>query len=376
MIYFNKPFVGDNEKKYVNDALERGSLCGDKFYTKLCHEFIQQKFYAQKALLTTSCSMALDMTCLLLDLQKDDEVIIPSFNFVSMANSIMLRGAIPIFAEVCEDTLNIDPRDIENKITSRTKAIFPVHYAGVACDMDKIMDIANRHGLKVIEDAAQGVNAKYKDKYLGTIGDMGCYSFHESKNFSCGEGGALLINGDERLSLRAEIIREKGTNRSQFIRGEVDKYTWIDIGSSYLPSDILAGLLLSQLEHINEITQKRKQIYESYSEGLLPLQQRGFLKLPVIPKYATSNYHIFYILLENNEVRDRLLDYLNIQEVKATFHYVPLHSSPVGRTLGNKECNLPLTQNLSGRLLRLPLHCNILADDINYIVDIIIRFFN
>jgi dTDP-4-amino-4,6-dideoxygalactose transaminase len=374
MINFNKPFITNKELKYIQDAISRGKLSGDGYYTKKCHEFIEKSFRTSKALLTTSCSSALDMAAILIDLKEGDEVIMPSYTFVSTANAVVLRGAKPVFAEIDEDTLNIDPKDIVRKITNKTKAIFPVHYAGVSCDMDSIISIAKSYNLMVVEDAAQGVNAKYNGKYLGTIGDIGCLSFHETKNYVCGEGGAILINQDGELAKRAEIIREKGTNRSQFVRGEVDKYTWVDIGSSYLPSDILAAMLYAQFENLDEINNIRKSIYNKYLELLRPLENKGLLKLPLIPKNCESNYHIFYILLNTPNERDLLMQELKSNGVHATFHYIPLHSSPMGRKFGYREGDLPLTEDISARLLRLPIHTGLKLCDVECIVQSIFKY--
>lgn len=369
MIPFNKPYVTNKEIEYMKDALSKGRTSGDGYYTKKCSEFIENTFGSKKALLTTSCSSALDMAALLLDFKKGDEVIMPSYTFVSTANAVVLRGAKPIFADIEENTLNIDPEDIGRKITEKTKAIFPVHYAGVSCDMDKIMSIAREYNLKVVEDAAQGVNAKYKGRYLGTIGDIGCYSFHETKNYICGEGGAILINKDEELAKRAEIIREKGTNRSQFFRGEVDKYTWVDIGSSFLPSDILAAVLWAQFENLNEIQLKRKKLYNDYYSGLYHLEKQGKLRLPVISKDCQNNYHIFYIIFDTEKERNNVMDKLKKSGISAAFHYIPLHTSPMGSKLGYKNGDLPKTENLSGRLLRLPLYADLADEEVNYIIE-------
>ena len=369
MISFNKPYFTEKEFENVNSSLESRLVSGDQHYTKKCHKFIEETFMTSKALLTTSCSMSLDMASILLDLKEGDEVIMPSFNFVSSGNSVLAKGARPVFAEICKDTLNIDPIDIEKKIGKKTKAIFPVHYAGVSCDMDKIMDIAKVHNLKVVEDAAQGVNAKYKDKYLGTIGDIGTYSFHETKNYVSGEGGAILINYDEDLAKRAEIIREKGTNRSQFFRGEIDKYTWVDSGSSYLMSDMLAAILYAQFEKLDEIQEKRKAIYENYYNSLKELENNRKLILPTIPNYCSSNYHIFYILLPSEEHRDSLMNYLKMNKIGAVFHYIPLHTSPMGRMLGYQLGDLPITESISSRLLRLPIFPELSNDNIDCIVE-------
>ncbi|WP_411682048.1 dTDP-4-amino-4,6-dideoxygalactose transaminase [Clostridium thailandense] len=369
MIPFNKSYITKNEEIYMRDSLLRGHTHGDGYYTKQVTKFMEKTFNIKKALMTTSCSSALDMSALLIDLKQGDEVILPSYTFVSTANAIVLRGAKPIFADICEDTLNIDTIDIERKITKKTKAIIPVHYAGVACDMDYIINIAKEYRLKVVEDAAQGVNSKYKGKYLGTIGDIGCYSFHSTKNYSSGEGGAILINNDETLIKRAEIIREKGTNRSQFIRGEVNKYSWVDFGSSYLPSDILAALLYAQFEKLDEIQKKRKKVYENYYDGLKDLEKQEKLRLPVIPQYCESNYHMFYILLNSENERNYLMDKLKEKGISAAFHYIPLHSSPMGLKLGYKQGDIPKTENLSSRLLRLPMYAELKEADIEYIIE-------
>ncbi|NLB88835.1 MAG: dTDP-4-amino-4,6-dideoxygalactose transaminase [Syntrophomonadaceae bacterium] len=376
MTPFNRSYITDKEIEYIKDSILRGRISGDGYYTQKCQDFIENTFKTKKALLTTSCSSALDMAGILLDLKEGDEVIMPSFTFVSTANAVVLRGATPVFAEINEETLNIEPMEIKKRITKNTKAIFPVHYAGVSCEMDEIMNLAGIYNLKVVEDAAQGVNSKYKEKYLGTIGDIGCYSFHETKNYVCGEGGAILINKDDELARRAEIIREKGTNRSQFFRGEVDKYTWVDIGSSFLPSDILAALLWAQLEKLEEIRLKRKMVYEAYYEGLARLQDEGILKLPVIPKDCESNYHIFYLLLNSDWERNTLMDTLKAKGVQAVFHYIPLHTSPMGQKLGYQKGDLPVTEHISDRLLRLPIYPDLSLDEIKYIIAIISDFFN
>lgn len=368
-IPFNKAYITGDEGKYVKDAIARNQICGDGYYTKKVHEFMEKTFNTKKALMTTSCSIALDMAGILLDFKKGDEVILPSYTFVSTANAVLLRGVTPVFADIQEDTLNIDPVEIEKRITKKTKAIFPVHYAGVSCDMDAIMAIAGEYKVKVVEDAAQGVNAKYKDKYLGTIGDIGCYSFHETKNYSCGEGGAILINYDDELIERAEIIREKGTNRSKFFRGEVDKYTWVDIGSSYLPSDMSAAFLYAQFKKLNEIKSLREKVYNYYYKSLRDLEDKGILRLPVIPEDCLGNYHMFYVLLNSEKERDYIIDRLKENGIWAVFHYVPLHMSPMGKQLGYKEGDLPKTEELSGRLLRLPMYAGLTEEEQGYIVD-------
>lgn len=369
MIPFNKHHISKNQYEYIYDCFQRSKISGDGYYTKRVSTFMEQTFNTNRALLTTSGSTALDMSAMLIDLKENDEVIMPSYTFVSTANAVALRGAKPVFAEIDEKTLNININDVKNKITNKTKAIFPVHYAGISCDMDELMNLAKENNLYVVEDAAQGVNAKYKNRYLGTIGDIGCYSFHETKNYSCGEGGALLINKNDDFIRRAEIIREKGTNRSQFFRGEVDKYSWVDIGSSYLMSDILAAVLYSQFEELEIINNKRKEIYQLYYQGLGSLQAEGKLRLPFIPEYSTSNYHMFYILLNSERERDYLMNELRKKDIYAVFHYIPLHSSIMGKKFGYKNGSLPLTEDLSSRLLRLPLYVDLNNNDIEYIID-------
>lgn len=376
MIVFNKPYYTGNEEKYISDAMKRDKICGDGFYTKKVNEFMENKFKTNKALMTTSCSSALDMSCLLLNLKEDDEVILPSFTFVSTANSIVLRGAKCVFADINPDTLVIDLEDVKKKITQKTKAIMVVHYAGVSCDMEELMTIAKENNLYVIEDAAQAVNAKYKGKYLGTIGDLGCYSFHETKNYSCGEGGALLINClDKDISDRAEIIREKGTNRSKFYRGEVDKYTWVDMGSSLLPSDLLSAFLYAQFEQIDEINNMRGEVFDNYNKGLKELETRGLLRRPIIPEYNEINYHMFYIILNSEKERNGLMNYLKAKDILSVFHYLPLHTSPMGMRMGYSVGDLPITEDLSARLLRLPMYAGLKKEEVNYIIDCIKEYF-
>jgi len=366
MIPFNKQNLFGKEFEYIKDAYDSGKIAGDGKYTKLCHKFMEERFNAKKALLTTSGTHALEMAALLIDVKPGDEIIMPSYTFVSTVNAFVLRGAKIVYVDIREDNLNMDEKLIEEKITPKTKAIVPVHYAGVACEMDKIMEIANKYNLFVIEDAAQGVDAKYKDKYLGTIGHLGCYSFHETKNFSAGEGGAIIIN-DERFIERAEIIREKGTNRSQFFRGEIDKYTWVDIGSSYLPSDINAAILYNQFEHMDEITQRRKEIFEGYYSGLKESEEKGRLRLPIINEFAVPNYHMFYILLNSEEERDGLMYSLREEGIHSVFHYIPLHLSDYSkRNFGRFE--LPKTEIYSKRLLRMPMYFSLTNEQISFIL--------
>ncbi len=353
-IPFNKPFIIGKELEYITQAVELGHLSGDGPFTKKCHAWIEEAFGAKKALLTHSCTAALEMAAILADIQPGDEVIMPSYTFVSTANAFVLRGAIPVWCDIREDTLNIDETKIEALITSKTKAIVPVHYAGVGCEMDAIMEIAERHNLLVIEDAAQAVNVTYKGRYLGTIGHFGCYSFHETKNFISGEGGALVIN-DDRFQERAEIIREKGTNRSQFFRGEVDKYTWVDCGSSFLPSELVAAFLYAQLEEADKINEKRLSIWNVYYKGLNPLADAGKLRLPVIPSECEHNAHMFYIVLPTAEQRDALIASLREQGIASVFHYIPLHTAPMGQKVQPVVPSLPVTEAIAPRLLRLPM---------------------
>lgn len=372
MIPFNLPSITQKEKDYVVQAIDTSKICGDGSFTKRVNRFVEEKFKAKKALLTTSCTHALEMAALLVGLKPGDEVILPSYTFVSTANPISLRGGKIVFCDINPQTLNIDATNIEKHITKKTKAIFVMHYAGVACDMDPIMELAKQHNLYVVEDAAQGVNAKYKGQYLGTIGHYGAYSYHETKNYVCGEGGSILINtDDERMWQKAEIIREKGTNRSMFYRGQIDKYTWKDIGSSYLPSDILAAMLCAQFERLDEIQEKREKIFNKYYRSLEELQNKGKLRLPVIPEYASCNYHMFYVLCEDEDRRNILMDKLKEKGILAVFHYLPLHSSSFGQALGYKENDFPVTNNLSGRLLRLPMYADLKTDEQDYIIDCI-----
>jgi len=372
-IPFNKPYLAGKELYYIAQSVLSGHTSGDGFFSKKCQRLFEDTFSAQKVLLTTSCTSALEMAALLCDVQAGDEVIFPSYTFVSTVNAFVLRGVKPVFVDIRADTKNINESLIEAAITERTKAIVPVHYAGVSCEMDAINQLAKNYGLYVIEDAAQGVNAKYKNQYLGTLGDLGAYSFHETKNFICGEGGALVMNNAFFFE-RAEIIREKGTNRSQFFRGQVNKYTWVDIGSSYLPSDLLAAFLYAQLEHLNEINQRRQFIYNSYYDALKPLADDGLIELPVIPAHCESNYHMFYILLKDVQQRTDLITHLKQQNIHAVFHYVPLHSSPMGEQFGYKLGMLPVTETVSERLLRLPFYYELSSEDINYIVNQVVDF--
>jgi len=353
-ISFNRPYLTGRELENIRLAEAGAMLAGDGPFTKRCHSWLERQTGSAKALLTHSCTAALEMAALLLDIRPGDEIIMPSFTFVSTANAFVLRGGVPVFVDIREDTLNLDERLIEAAITSRTRAIVPVHYAGVACEMDAIMSIARRHGLKVVEDAAQGVMATYKGRALGSIGDLGAYSFHETKNVISGEGGAILVN-DPDLIQRAEIIREKGTDRSRFFRGEVDKYTWQEVGSSFLPGELIAAFLWGQLELAQEITQRRLASWRIYHEALEPLESRGLLRRPVVPEHCGHNAHMYYVLLRSDAKRDFVLSYLKERGVNSVFHYVPLHSSPAGQRFGRADGSLPVTGRQSERLIRLPL---------------------
>jgi dTDP-4-amino-4,6-dideoxygalactose transaminase len=373
-IPFNKPFIVGKELYYVAQSVIGGHTAGDGPFTKKCQALMEERFNAGKILLTHSCTAALEMAAILCDVKEGDEVILPSFTFVSTANAFYLRGAKLIFVDIRPDTLNLDETRIEDALSDQTKVIVPVHYAGVGCEMDTITDLADQHNLFVVEDAAQAVNAKYKDRFLGTIGDIGTLSFHETKNFICGEGGAICIN-NEALIARAEIIREKGTNRSKFFRGEVDKYSWVDVGSSYLPSDILAAFLYAQLEKMDEINKRREEIFNYYYRALIPLVNDGHLKLPFVSSTCTTNSHLFYILLEDEDTRNALMDHLKSRSILSVFHYLPLHLSTVGRTFGYTEGQLPITESVSGRLLRLPFYYGLTYEDQDEIVDGIRDFF-
>jgi dTDP-4-amino-4,6-dideoxygalactose transaminase len=353
-IPFNRPYATGKELGYVAEAQGHLHLSGDGRFSKRCHQWIEQRTGCAKALLTHSCTSALDMAALLLDIRSGDEIIMPSYTFVSTANAFVLRGAVPVFVDVREDTLNLDERLIEAAITPRTRAIAPVHYAGVSCDMDAIVAIAKRHRLAVIEDAAQGVMAGYKGRALGAIGDLGSFSFHETKNIISGEGGALLVNNPALIS-RAEIIREKGTDRDRFFRGEVDKYTWQDVGSSFLPSDINAAFLWAQLEEAERITRERVAIWQRYHIMLESLEQQGRLRRPVVPADCQHNGHIYYVILPPDIDRQAVLRELKSHAIQSVFHYVPLHSSPAGQRFGRAHGELSLTTSLSERLIRLPM---------------------
>jgi len=354
MIPFNKPYLTGQELHYIAEAHGRGQLAGDGYFTKKCNSWLEEKTGCHKALLTHSCTAALEMAAILADIQPGDEVIMPSYTFVSTANAFVIRGAVPVFVDIREDTLNLDERLIEAAITPRTKAIVPVHYAGVACEMDTIMAIARQHNLLVIEDAAQGVMATYRDQPLGSIADLGCYSFHETKNIISGEGGALLIN-NPRFAERAEIIREKGTNRSQFFRGQLDKYTWVDIGSSYLPGELIAAFLFAQMEEAAAITSLRLLIWNRYHQAFQQFEDSGRLRRQRIAGDCGHNAHMYYFLLDNLADRTRFIARLKEQQVNAVFHYVPLHTAPSGARFGRSSGSLHHTESLAERLVRLPL---------------------
>ena len=375
MLPFNKPPFTGNEQKYIIESINSSKISGDGKFTKLCHEWFENKLQCKKALLTTSCTHALEMTAILLDIQEGDEVIMPSYTFVSTANAFVLRGAKIIFVDIRPDTMNIDETKIEEAITSKTKVIVPVHYAGVACEMDTIMDIANRHNIYVVEDAAQGMMSSYKGKPLGTIGHFGTFSFHETKNYtSAGEGGLLIIN-DEKFVNRAEIIREKGTNRSLFFRGMVDKYSWVDVGSSYLMNDVSAAYLWGNLEKADEINKDRLNSWQMYYGGLKELEKKGLLTLPTIPNECIHNAHMFYIKVKDLETRSRLLNYLKENEILSVFHYIPLHSAPAGLKFGKFEGKDVYTTLESERLIRLPMYYGIRSEPLSKIINNINNFY-
>jgi dTDP-4-amino-4,6-dideoxygalactose transaminase len=366
-IPFNRPFIVGKELYYIAQSVMNGRLSGDGAFTKKCHLWLEEKLGVGRALLTHSCTAALEMAAILCDIRPGDEVIIPSFTFVSTANAFVLRGGVPVFVDIREDTLNIDEKLIAKAITEKTKAIVPVHYAGTACAMDEIMDLAERHALWVVEDAAQALLSTYKDKYLGSIGHMGALSFHETKNIISGEGGALLVN-DPALVERAEIIREKGTNRSQFFRDQVDKYTWVDIGSSYLPSELVGAFLYAQFEMAEKIIEGRRRIFSRYGQMLTPLAEEGVIGLPYAHAACASNGHLFYIMTRNLDERTGLISHLMKCGIKAVFHYVPLHSSPAGKKYGRKGSDMVNTVNMSDRLLRLPLYYGMRNEDVERVV--------
>lgn len=373
-IPFNNPLITGRELEYIRQAIATKRTAGDGTFTKQCQAWLTQQIGCRMSLLTHSCTAALEMAALLADVQPGDEVILPSYTFVSTANAFVLRGATPVFVDIRPDTLNLDESKVEAAITPKTKVIAPVHYAGVSCDMDTLKAIANRHNLLLVEDAAQGIRSFYKGKPVGSLGHLAAFSFHETKNVVCGEGGALVIN-DPALVERAEIIREKGTNRSKFFRGEVDKYTWVDVGSSFLPSDILAAFLLAQLEEVDLIIQQRMEIWNYYHQVFETLEQQGIARRPIIPADCQHNAHIYYLLVEDLETRTALLAYLKSHGVQATFHYVPLHSSPAGRKYGRMADDLAITEDLSDRLIRFPLGAGMTLAEAKYVSEEVLTFF-
>lgn len=373
-IPFNKPFLVGKELYYIAQAVMGGRLSGNGPFTRKCHAWLEERLGVGKALLTHSCTSALEMAALLCDLKPGDEVIMPSFTFVSTANAFALFGAKPVFVDIRPDTLNLNEDLIENAITEKTRVIVPVHYAGVPCEMDRIIAIARKHGLRVVEDAAQALLSDYHGRKLGSIGDMAALSFHETKNIISGEGGALLVN-DPALFERAEILWEKGTNRSQFFRGEVDKYTWVDVGSSYLPSELIAAFLWAQLEEADKIIAKRRRIFQKYMERFAGLAARGVFKVPFVADGASENGHLFYLLLESVEKRDELMAYLRRAGIYSVFHYVPLHSSPAGQRLGRVGSSMQWTDDLSGRLLRLPLYYDMNDEEQDRVIESVYSFF-
>jgi dTDP-4-amino-4,6-dideoxygalactose transaminase len=372
-IPFNRPFATGDEIDYVRAAIATPKLSGDGSFTAECHRLLEQSLGVQKALLTTSCTHALEMAALLLNIGSGDEVIVPSFTFPSAANAFVLRGAKPVFVDIRADTLNIDESQIEQRITARTKAIFLVHYAGVACEMETIMAIARKHAIPVVEDNAHGLYGKYRARYLGTFGQLATLSFHETKNFSCGEGGALLIN-DAQFNQRAEIIREKGTDRSRFFRGEVDKYNWTDVGSSYLPSELLAAFLRAQLEHRDQIQESRRRIWEKYARELATWAETNRVRLPVVPPECEQSYHMFHVIMPSLASRQALISHLAGFGILAVFHYLPLHLSPMGLRFGGRQGDCPVTEDLSDRLLRFPFFTGMSSSEQSQVIDAVRAF--
>lgn len=368
MIPFNKAIYLENSAKYVKEALESSMIAGDGKFTRLSSELMEKKFNAKKVLLTTSCTAALEMTALLLDIKEGDEVIMPSYTFVSTANAFVIHGGIPVFVDIRKDTMNIDENLIEEAITEKTKAIVVVHYAGVGCDMDKICAIGKKYNIPVIEDAAQGVNATYKGKYLGTIGDLGCYSFHETKNYTMGEGGALVINNENYIE-RAEILREKGTNRARFYRGQIDKYSWVDKGSSYLPSEMNVAYLYGQLECMDMINDNRTETWNTYNNAFMELQKEGNIELPAVPNECIHNAHMYYLKLKNLEERTKFISHMRDNGIYTVFHYVPLHSSEAGLKFGRMSGNDTYTTKESNRLVRLPMYYEVSQEDKERIIN-------
>lgn len=373
MIDFNHPYVAKNQMEYLRQVLESNHISGDGAFTTKCHRFLQETIEVKKALLTTSGTHALDMTALLLNLKAGDEVIVPSFTFVSTVNAFVLRGAKPVFVDIHEDTLNINETLIENSISDHTKAIYVVHYAGVGCEMNKITEIAKKYGLYIVEDNAHGLFGKFRNKNLGTFGCLAAQSFHETKNISCGEGGAILINDADFIE-RAEIIREKGTNRSRFFRGQVDKYTWVDMGSSFLPSDILAAILLSQFEDFQFIQSQRKTIWNRYHQNLLDWSKTTGVRLPFVPDHCEQSYHMYYLIMPDIKSRTRFIEYMKENEIYTVFHYIPLHTSDMGKYFGYHEGDFPITEYTSDRLVRLPFYNDLTEKDQLTVIENIKRF--
>jgi dTDP-4-amino-4,6-dideoxygalactose transaminase len=370
---FNRPTIAGKEFEYMMQAIENSHISGDGPFTRKCHAFLEQELGVPKSLLTTSCTHALEMAAVLLEIEPGDEVVFPDFTFVSTVNAFVLRGAKPVFLDIRPDTLNMDESRLDAVLTSRTKAIVPVHYAGVGCEMDAILEIAGRHGIPVVEDNAHGLFGRYKGKYLGTFGVMATQSFHETKNFTCGEGGALLVNHPS-LAERAEIIREKGTNRSRFFRGQVDKYTWVDIGSSYLPSDILAAFLYAQFEQRDRIQEHRKNIWNLYFTGLKDWAEAYDIRLPYIPDHCEQPYHMFYLLMPGLDQRQKFIAHLREQGIYSVFHYLPLHISDMGRKFGGVEGDMPVTESISDRLVRLPFHNSLTGIEQEQVIQAILSF--
>jgi len=373
-IPFNKPHLAGKETEYIKEAVASGKISGDGMFTKKCHQFFQRRYRFAQTLLTTSCTDALEMAAILCDIHPDDEVIAPSYTFVSTVNAFVLRGARIVFSDSEKDTPNIDVSTIESLVTKKTKAIVPVHYAGVACDMDSLLSVARRHKLFVVEDAAHAIDSYYKGSPLGSLGHFGAFSFHETKNIISGEGGMLVVN-DADFEKRAEIIREKGTNRSAFFRGEVDKYGWVDIGSSFLPSEIVAAFLYAQLEHLEEIQSRRKSIWQNYYTSLKHIEEKGLINLPAIPEYATNNGHMFYIICESFEIRSKLIEFLKTRNILAVFHYFPLHNSPYysGRHDGR---SLPNATHYSDCLLRLPMYVDLTEKEQDFIIHAVNQYYS
>lgn len=372
-IPFNRPFFSGKEFDFIREAITSWQLSGDGMFTKKCHALLERELGTKKALLTTSCTHALEMAALLLDIKPGDEVIVPSFTFVSTVNAFVLRGGRPVFIDIKPDTLNLDETQLERLITPRTRAILVVHYAGVACEMDSILPLAAEHRIAVVEDNAHGLFGKYKGKLLGTFGCLATQSFHETKNFTCGEGGAILINDPQYIE-RAEIIREKGTDRSRFFRGQVDKYTWVDVGSSYLPSDVLAAFLYAQLEARDCIQSKRRRIWEQYDEGLKEWAEKTGVNLPAVPSHCEQPYHMYYLVLPSLEMRTALINHLNQYDINSVFHYQPLHLSNMGRQFGGKPGDCPVTESVSDRLVRLPFYNALTAEEQSVVIDRITEF--